>query len=623
MLEKFPDSDYSLSAPEEWAWERIRRGEVADMRFAPDGGGDTSSSEPTKENLGISAWALQLKARALSAKFIQIIATHLQPTGITGTLCIHIRCAVVNDPINLANAEIKLELSIENSFLCGGMSLNSAHFHRGLSLSGSVVDSYVVSNTAVFDRDIYLRKGQYAQIEMVGAKISGQFVANGSTFRGLFRADGIKVDGGVFLREGATFEQEILLTRAKIGGGIEADGSIFKGKFRADGVEVAGSIFLRNGTVCAKEVRLPSAEISGQLETDGSTFNGEFRAERIKVSGSVFLRNGAVFEKEVFLSSAKIDGNLSATHSTFKGLFDASSAEVNGNVYLSDEAKFKKITRLSGMKIGGQFSADGSIFKGPFSAESIEVNDNVFLDEGAKFNNGVNLLNATIRGSLFLSKSIFAGHFHLEQARIAKSLGFIGDDEQNSTAPEWSTNVKLILRNTSVGSLRSNIPESWPIDKQTGKTKQSRVATDLVDFTYDRLDLQGNEQIDPHALLAWIKNATPVGQYTPQPYAQLAKVLREMGAEGAANVVDIARHNHYYKTLARPKTFRGKIKYYLKKFWGGLRNQVDRYGVSPWRSLLWFGGIALAGAFVNAFWIFAQPESVCTMHFGIDFWLYF
>ena len=167
------------------------------------------------------------------------------------------------------------------------------------------------------------------------------------------------------------------------------------------------------------------------------------------------------------------------------------------------------------------------------------------------------------------------------------------------------------------------MPESWRIDDENDSAVPRQADTDLVGFTYDRLDTQDIDRVDPQPLLDWIQGSVPADTYTPQPYAQLAKVLREMGAEDAANVVDIARHDHYYKTLTRPKTFGGKTKYYLKKLWGGLRNQIDRYGVRPWHSLLWFGGIALAGAFVNAFWIFAQPESVCTMHFGIDFWLYF
>ena len=553
MLEKFPDSDYSLSAPEEWAWEQIRRGEVADMRFAPDGGGANSPCKPVED--GWISWAQYVAGRTLSAKFTKTIVTRPQPAYIPGTRRIHIENAVIDQFLDLANEEIEMELWIRNSFLRAGIDINAAHFHRSLLLDGSVVEQRMSSNDAVFDRYLSMGHGKYPEIWLIGAKIGRRLSVVGSTVTGQINADNAVVTDSVFLHDNAIFEQEVRLVGAKIGGQIAAHDSVFKGQLSADDIEVNGDMFLRYGAVFEKAITLAGAKIGGDLSTDNSTFN-----------------------EVVYLHGAKIGGNISAIESTFEKEFNADNVEVAGNV---------------------------------------------FLCAGAKFESEVSLIGAKINGLLLLNNARFAGELSLESAQITRALFLFGYTTGYSNSPKWNTTAKLTLRNAYAGSLRAQMPGSWLIDKEDETAESQQVRVDLVGFSYGRLDLQGIEQIDPHALLAWIKSAALAGQYTPQPYAQLAKVLREMGAEDAANVVDIARHDHYYKTLTRPKTFGGKTKYYLKKLWGGLRNQIDRYGVRPWHSLLWFGGIALAGAFVNAFWIFAQPESVCTMHFGLDFWLYF
>ncbi|MDA8002453.1 MAG: hypothetical protein MPL62_14335, partial [Alphaproteobacteria bacterium] len=607
MLEEFPDSDYSLSAPEEWAWERIRRGEVADMRRAPGGGGSSAPCNPVKG--GVNAW--KTVARTLSAKFIKIVATRLCSADIPGDLRIHIVCAIVKGKIDIANANVEMELRIENCSIVDGIIIDAAHFRRGLSINGSVVELEILGRGAVFDRDFFVCHGRYPYIHLESAKIGGDLVAKDSIFTGVFRADRITVNGGMFLQNRAIFEKECRLPGAKIGKELAVNNSIFKGEFFADSIEVKTSLSLIGGSVFEGEVRLVDGKIGGQFFANGSKFKEQFVADSIKVNSSVHFQDNAIFAQKIRLLDAKIGGEFSTIGSTFDGNFEAERVIVGKSMFLRNGAKFKQSVNLLGAKIGSDLDASGSAFNGIFVAESAKVHGNVFMRDGAEFNNPINLGDMRVDGNIILNNAHFANSLNLENAKIEKALVLFGHDERHPTHPKWKANAKLILHNTRVGALRAQMPESWRIDNEND-VAQRQVDTDLIGFTYDRLDTQAHHRGDPVPLLKWIQNSVSASIYTPQPYTRLAKVLREMGAEDAADDVDIARYSHYYKTR----------KARLEKIWGKIRYCVDCYGVRPWRSIRLFGVVALVGAFFNL-WVFAQPESVCTMHFGIDFWLYF
>ncbi|MGR3915099.1 MAG: polymer-forming cytoskeletal protein [Gammaproteobacteria bacterium] len=609
----FPGSGYVPSAPEEWALERIRRGAKADMAFAPGGGGAGALRKPADQT--IEEWAKWRVARTLSAEFLKLVATRLRPTDISGgTTRIHIECAVIDGRLDLANDEVEVELWIQNSFLNGGIGIGDAHFHRTLSLDGSVAGGVINGGGMVVDRNFSLAEGKYTAVYLHGARIAGTLVATGSTFegevrlhgakiggrldstgatfKGGFTADGIEVNGGVFLRDGATFEGEVRLPGAKIGGQLSATGSTFREKFTADGIEVNGNVFLRGGATFEGEVRLLGAKIDGQLAATGSTFREKFSAERIEVNGNVLLRDGATFEGEVRLHGAKIGGQLDSTGVTFKGGFTADGIEVNGNVFLRGGATFEGEVRLLGAKIGGQFSATGSTFREKFSADGIEVNGPGFLCDGATFEGEVHLIGAKIHEQLTVIGATFANVFVLEHAWVGGA--FFLRASGRSKNPMWGPGSSLNLTNAHVGSLVAQMPASWP---QSGAKQKS--AVHLVGFTYDNLDVGGaaSHELEPEGLIEWIEKATPAGNYAPQPYAQLAKVFREMGAEDQAREVEIARFKHYYET--RKKNW--------KKCWGRTHYRLDRYGVKPWYALLPLVALVAFG-WAGSFSAFFQPD---------------
>ena len=106
----------------------------------------------------------------------------------------------------------------------------------------------------------------------------------------------------------------------------------------------------------------------------------------------------------------------------------------------------------------------------------------------------------------------------------------------------------------------------------------------------DNLDLQGltYSSLQPVELpvgqwLVWLRRGLPDG-YRPQPYAQLANMLRTVGNDRDSRVVLLGRQRHRRRHLPL-----------WSKPWGWLQDLAVGYGYVPWRAAGWLGVLWLAG----------------------------
>jgi hypothetical protein len=274
----------------------------------------------------------------------------------------------------------------------------------------------------------------------------------------------------------------------------------------AEDAEVKGNLLLQHGFAADGEVRLIAAQI-GTLNCEGSSFSNSsgcsdpsedkhireaIRADRMRVGGGVFFNRGFKAEGEVKLSGAFVGGDLSCRGGTFRNLsgyaLSAENITVGGSVLLFDGFSAYGKTELFGAKIGEILNCYGGVF------------DFVILNE------------ATIKGM------------------------FVWSRIQNPNV------VELDLRNASVGSVADD-EGSWP---QKGHLR-------LDGFEYERISdspleedfLEASEEspgkkyeintpTDAPTRLKWLDREP---QFKPQPYRQLAKVLREMGNDDGAKEV--------------------------------------------------------------------------------------
>ena len=333
---------------------------------------------------------------------------------------------------------------------------------------------------------------------------------------------------------------------------LNFDGSFLPG-LMAQGIEVTGHVFLRSGFTAKGEVSLAGARIAGQLSCIEGSFGNEggdaLNAETIEVTGDVFLCDGFTAKGGVSLSGAKIGGQLACDEGRFENeggnALNAHGIEVTGDVFLRDGFTAKGRVSLSGAKIGGQLAC----IKGSFENEGGDALYAGRIRVGAQF--------------FWRGVTVHAGVINLAAAHV----GDLVDD-----AESWPGSGRLVLDG----------------------------------FTYDRI---GAAATDANTRLKWLaKGDRWNGEFFPQPYTQLAKVLREMGHDRAARVVRMAQERlvrQHIRETARIVP-NGDVDVALKSLWADARNLVrllgdwilrwvTGYGHAPVRS-----AIALAVLFLIA-----------------------
>lgn len=370
----------------------------------------------------------------------------------------------------------------------------------------------------------------YAQIELL--QLSGTLVPGLS-------ADGIRVRGALNLIGGFRSDGEVRLLGAGIGGSLDCSGGEFVKPdgyaLYADGVNVAGSVFLRNGFGAQGEVRLVGADIGSNLECVGGKFvtpgGCALNADGVKVTGDVFLSDGFRAEGQIRMLGADIGGDLSC--------------------------------------IGGKFMKPGG---DALSADRVKVAGSVLLHKGFSAQGEVCLLGANIGGDLSVTNAEFAvgSRLNAERATVKGVLFWtgLGHDDKGL---KRDVDAALNLGHASVGPIADD-QDSWP----------TRGNLNLDGFVYTRI---ATDPTDAKSRLDWLARQ-PADQFTPQPYQQLAKVLREAGDNVGARQVLIAMENSRHE--------HGKLGA-LARRWHWVLWATIGYGYRPWQALCWGFGFVMLG----------------------------
>jgi sRNA-binding regulator protein Hfq len=333
----------------------------------------------------------------------------------------------------------------------------------------------------------------------------------------------------------------------------------------ADGATVSGGVFLGNGFSAEGEVLLLGARIGGSLTCSRGAFKNPGKdalsADGANVRGNVFLNNGFSAEGAVRLLGAQIGTNLECRGGTFKNpgqtALHADGTNVRGDVFLNNGFNAEGEVRLLGAQIGGTLDCKMGIFKNPggdaLSADRADVKGSVFLSDGFSAEGAVRLLSAQIGGNLGFNGGRL-GKVVAESAEISGTLFWRGVEPTEAT---W-----LNLINASAGSLVDD-EKSWP-DK----------GNLLLDgFVYGHIS--GNSPRDAKTRLKWLERQEP---FTPKPYRQLAKVLRETGDDSGAR-----------KVLFEMERGRRQVedRRWYARLWGWVLKSTIGYGFYSWRALGW------------------------------------
>ena len=300
----------------------------------------------------------------------------------------------------------------------------------------------------------------------------------------------------------------------------------------------------------------------------GAWFEESLDLSNTHLSCQLWLQKSR-FESDVSLNFLKTHRTLVLIGSTFTGELNMNGLEVGQSLLMDGGAKFAEVD-LCSAKIGGQIAMIGSTFTGKLNMDSIEVGQSLLMHEGAKFAEVV-LRSAKIGNRLDLSGSTFAT-INLTGTLVS------GEFALGPPATRWLGGGKLTLRNTNVGALRY-CTNAWPD------------TLELDGFTYACLSgfaSDGANSIatrDVSRLKEWLKRQK---SYTPQPYEQLASVLREEGHKDKAVDVLYAGRN---RELSETKSISNWLGLFLLKIFIG-------YGHRIYYAFFWLLGFIAFGVVV-------------------------
>ena len=228
-------------------------------------------------------------------------------------------------------------------------------------------------------------------------------------------------------------------------------------------------------------------------------------ADGVKIDGNVFLRDRFRAEGEVRLLGALIGGDLDCTAAQLSNpngkALNGDGAKINGYVFLRDGFKAEGEVNLLGATIGENLECSGAQLSNPsgigLQASEIKIARSVFLTDGFEADGGVQLVGSEIKD-----------YFDWYEILPAK-------------------NTRFDLRSAKVGTFHDE-EKSWPVE---GKLF-------LDGFTYDRIF--EDSPLTAKSRIAWL-HRQPRDKFLPQPYEQLASVLRNMGHEREARRVMIEK----------------------------------------------------------------------------------
>ncbi len=372
---------------------------------------------------------------------------------------------------------------------------------------------------------------------------------------------------------GAWFKEPLDLSNAPLSHQLWLDTCRFESDVDFHSLQAPRLLSLE-GSIFKGSVNLARAEFMEGVNMIRTTFSGKLNMNSMHVEGSLLMHEGAKFA-EVDLGGAKIGGLLYMRGARFACTLNMDSVQVGSGLFMDEKAEFANVD-LRSAKIGGLLSMRGARFAGTLNMDSVQVGSGLFMDEKAEFAEEIYLVSAEIRGDLDMSDSRFRS-LDLTGTRIHREFR-LGSEMQ--PAATWQEGSKLILRNTEVGTLQGS-PNAWP----------DKLELELDGFTYVRLGGFASDGANDMATreISWFEKWLEKDKsYSPQPYEQLASVLRKEGHMGLADNVLYAGRD---RELSETKGLLSWLGLFLLNVFIG-------YGYRIYYAIFWFLGFIALGVLV-------------------------
>jgi hypothetical protein len=528
------------SGPEEWAWNQIRKGLVADFNEL-----EGKRLDP----LDSTEWG---ESRKLSHDFLKEILFREPYASALPTEGVRIVGAWFQEPLELASGRLNHQLRLEECRFEGLASLTNLNVDGTLSLRGSVFygerlgldlgDAKIsgrldMSSATVSGRldmqglevgeDIDMRgpNAAFQDVDLRDAEVGGDLAMTGTKVEGKLEMYRLEV-GDLFMniasfgspagREAGRPAEEVNIRRAKIGGQLDMSGATVSGTLNMDSLEVGQDVFMSGPDAIFKDVNLGGAKIGGQLDMSGAKIDGKLNMYRIEVGRALTMSGRDALFRNVDLRDAEVGGHLDMSLSTIGGKLDMHRIEVARDLTMKDADAVLDVD-LRDAEVGGHLDISGATVEGKLDMYRLEVGQSLIM-ENAMLKN-VALFSSRIGGTLKFAGAEFTA-LDLSATRIDGVLVL-------SSPPYRNEGGHLSLRDTLAGVLQMDWNDReadvWP-----------KGSLQLDGFTYERLGFGSNatpaREVNLYA--DWLNSDA---SYNPQPYEHLAAVLRKAGEPTEAN----------------------------------------------------------------------------------------
>jgi hypothetical protein len=494
--------------------------------------------------------------------------------------------------------------------------------HRGIQISGMRIVGYLnlsdvkmtfpfVAQNCSFEGDIYLADGQLRSLALI------------CCFLQALDASRAHFAGVVLLLNGCRAAGPVSFSEATIEGSLNCENAHFRKGLAAELAKIGSEVFLHNGFTSEGGVNFRGATIGGNLRCEQSHFTNPagpaLSAESAKIDGGLLFsgstaEGGLSFVAATIGRSVDLDGSRISNRGSWA--FNAEGGKIGGDLLARNGFEAMGAVNLLGATVGGNLEFDGAWISNPkrraLLAERVNIGGNVFFrpDDSLKpfrAEGEVNLLGAQIGGSLYcIGAQLTNPEKNALMADGCKITGnaflvdrftpdgvvdlvdrFTADgtvDFQGAIIQDtffW-VNVNVLpttilkLQSAKFGALQGQ-KETWP-----------RPGNLFLDgLVYNRiLDQTSTIGEDRTKWLA----LQPTDQFYPQPYEQLASVLRTMGRERDARDVMVGKNDQHQKFTHT----------YLEWWWYNVVGRLIGYGYKPSHPFAISIGLIILGAFL--FW---------------------
>ena len=351
-------------------------------------------------------------------------------------------------------------------------------------------------------------------IETIGVHITGAQINDSLDFYNAFLPYPLAL-------ESCRFNKAVSLRMARFDRYLSFLGSTFLDDLNLSSIRIDGTLVLEHGKF--KNVNIGHSRVEEQILMKHSIVEGSVRMDSIKTGASVFLHSSTI-NGSFDLHASEIGFDVNIRDSTV-GVLDLSRSRVHGSVLVGEK---------------DQDSPSNQVVKTAFKAVNLN---------SAVIERGVHILEATIDEQFLLSQMrvtdpVGIGHSNLSKVPTIdvtySDFGGLSIDHVYLPSLDlsgtvihqplelglitWNEKATLFLRGTEIKTLIDDANYSWPN------------TLDLSGFVYSKFAAKPGTNSLSTRPTDWLNNwLSKQLLYTPQPYVQLASVLRSEGQREKAD----------------------------------------------------------------------------------------